>query len=84
MAIVNYHHNSKIRGKLVDRGRSCVLLGRAKDHNIEVDRILNLTNRKVITSRDVLWLNKSYGVWKGIPRPDNPQEDGSDEDDVLT
>ena len=51
-----------------------MLLGRAKDHNTDVHRFLNLTTRRVIKSRDVLWLNKTYGVWKGIGRSTTPME----------
>ena len=82
MAIVNYHHNRKTCGKVTDRGRACLLLGRAKDHNTDVHRFLNLTTRKVITSRDVLWLNKTYGVWKGIGQPTHVEPE-SDEDEEL-
>ena len=59
-----------------------MLLGRAKDHNTDVHRFLNLTTRKVITSRDVLWLNKTYGVWKGIGQPTHVEPE-SDEDEEL-
>jgi histone deacetylase 1/2 len=67
IAIVNDHAKRKKQGKLVDRGRPCLLLGRAKDHFRDVYRFLNLKTRKIIQSRDVLWLNKSYGDWKELP-----------------
>ena len=57
MAIVNNHAKRKMRGKLDDRGRPCLLLGRAKNHHRDVYRFLNLETERIIRSRGVLWLN---------------------------
>ena len=78
VGIVNYHANRNMGGKLADRGRQCMVLGRAADHSGDVYRFLNLTTNKVIKSRDVLWLNKMYGDWKGL---DAIQGEAPDEDD---
>jgi hypothetical protein len=59
-------NSQKIKAKLQDRGATYIYLGPADDHANDVHRFLNPQTKKVITSRDVKWLNKSYGVWKGI------------------
>ena len=43
-----------------------MFVGYSKDHKDDVYRILNLTALKVKNTQDVIWLNKSYGEWKGI------------------
>jgi len=54
-----------IKAKLADRGILCMFLGYAKDHAGDVYRMLNLTTRKVIITRDVRWINKKYHDKKG-------------------
>ena len=80
VGIVNYHANRKMRGKLADRGRPCMVLGRAADHSGDVYRFLNLTTNKVIKSRDVLWLNKMYGEWKGLEAIQSAEPPETDND----
>jgi hypothetical protein len=43
-----------MRGKLEDRGRACLHLGRADNQPRDAYRFLNLETRKVIHSQDVL------------------------------
>jgi hypothetical protein len=69
IAIVNDLAKRKMRGKRGDRGRPCILLGRAENHHRDVYRFLNLETKQIIRSRNALWLNKQYGVWKGISKP---------------
>jgi hypothetical protein len=64
--IVNYHADRKIQSKLVDQGRRCVLLGRATNYSNDVYQFLNLSTNRVIISRDILWVQKTYGEWKGL------------------
>jgi hypothetical protein len=66
IGIVAEGTDKKIRAKLTDRGRPCLFLGYAPDHAGDVYRMLNLDTNKAITTRDVYWLNKSYGEYKGI------------------
>jgi hypothetical protein len=40
-------------------------LGPALDHSGDTHRMLNLQTERVINSRNVAWLGKSYGCWKG-------------------
>jgi hypothetical protein len=68
MAIVEENHNCKIRSKLANRGRVCMFLGHAPNHATDTFRFLNLQTMKVVVSRDVIWLNKCYGDWKGLDK----------------
>jgi hypothetical protein len=62
---------SKIQGKLSDRGSVCVFVGYPSNHANDVYRLLNLKTNHVIKSRDVIWLNKTYGEW--MKSKDNPK-----------
>jgi hypothetical protein len=66
MAIVEYNARRTIRAKLENRGRACLFLGHAPNHADDTYCFLNLTTKKVIISRDVVWLAKCYGDWRGI------------------
>ena len=55
----------KLKGKLTNRGIPVMYLGRAKDHAGDTYRFLNLETELVLISRDVIWLNKVYGDYKG-------------------
>jgi hypothetical protein len=83
MAIVNNHAKRKIRFKLDDRGRPCLLLGRAGNHHRDLYRFLNLEKERIIRSRDVLWLNQQYGVWKGITKQNVININDDDEDEPF-
>jgi hypothetical protein len=54
IAIVNDHKKRKMRGKLDDRVRPCIVLGSAENHNRDVYRFLNLETDRIIRSRDAL------------------------------
>jgi Reverse transcriptase (RNA-dependent DNA polymerase) len=68
MAIVEENQHQKIRSKLVNRGRVCMFLGHAPNHATDTFRFLNLQTLNEIVSRDVIWLNKCYGDWKGLEK----------------
>jgi hypothetical protein len=38
-------------------------VGYLKSHANKVYRLLNLKASHIVKSRDIIWLNKSYGVW---------------------
>jgi hypothetical protein len=38
--------------------------GYKEHHSRDVYRILNLTKNSIINSREIFWLNKTYGEWK--------------------
>jgi transposase InsO family protein len=56
------------QGKIEERGRRAIYLGRANDHAVDVHRFLALDTKRIIMSRDITWLNKVYGEWKRGPK----------------
>jgi hypothetical protein len=42
------------------RGNLCLLIGYPKDHYHDTFRLFKLDTRKVVESRDFMWLNKMY------------------------
>ena len=59
----------KIQGKLKDRGQICMFLGYSEDHDTSTYRMLNINTRKVIHTRDLTWLNKTYGEYYNVQQP---------------
>ena len=78
------HHKQQIRGKLEDRGKPALYLGRAIDHGKDVGRFLNLGTLKIILSRDATWMNQVYGDWKGLRAPTDATDDDGDEEEYTT
>ena len=58
-----------IKGKLNNRGIPVMYLGRARHHNADTHRFLNIASELVMVSRDVIWLNQVYGQYKGLHKP---------------
>ena len=52
-----------IQGKLKDRGTVVIFVGYPENHSDDVYRVFNPTTKQVIKSRDLIWLNLSYGNW---------------------
>jgi hypothetical protein len=72
IGIVSYYKDKKLRGKLDDRGRPCMMVGYAKDHSDDVYRTLDLKTHGVSHSCDIIWLNQTYGNYLGLkPRNKN-------------
>ena len=70
---------AKIQGKLNDRGTACVFVGYPKDHSNDVYRLLNPETNQIINSRDIIWLNKTYGQWmKSKDSLEKVEDDSSD------
>ena len=61
MAVVAIHEGKKMRSKLDNRGKTCMLVGYADDHSGDVYRFLNIHIKRIIMSRDARWLNI---IWK--------------------
>ena len=57
MAVIAIHEGKKMRSKLDDSGKTCMLVGYADDHSRDVYRFLNIDTKRIIISRDVRWLN---------------------------
>ena len=70
-----------MRGKLENHGRTCVFVGYADKHAGDVYRMLNLKTNKIIMSRDILWLNKTFGEYFEIKKTHMIVIDNDDEDD---
>jgi hypothetical protein len=56
-----YTKPTKIRNKLEKRGNPCMFIGYAEDHTSNMFKLNNPKTYAVILSRNVYWLNKSYG-----------------------
>ncbi len=54
---------TKIKAKLLDRGKTFMFLGYADGHAAETYRIWNPETKKMIISSDVIFLQKNYGNW---------------------
>ena len=46
MAVVAIHEGNKMRSKLDDRGKTCMIVGYADDHSCDVYRFLNIHTKK--------------------------------------
>ena len=60
MGIVQIY-NKQIKAKLDNQGITCMFVGYSKDHKSNVYCMLNIVTLKSKNTRDVIWLNKSYG-----------------------
>ena len=56
----------KIKDKLDNRGSSCIFVGYSTTHEIDVFRFYDTKTKHICLSRDVTWLDKNYGTWKGL------------------
>ena len=52
-----------IQGKLKNRGKACVFIGYSVDHVNNVYQMLNLNTKRIIHSREVVWLGKGFKEW---------------------
>jgi hypothetical protein len=77
------NHALKLKGKLTDRGRHCLFLGYGSNHADNCFPMMNLETCKVIHTRDVIWLTKSYGKFKKS-KPPITLDDSDDEEDNGT
>ena len=69
VGIVTYHENKKIRSKLAPRGRPCLFVGYPDDTTGDVYRMIDLETLSLIKTRDVMWLNETYGEYKQRTNP---------------
>jgi hypothetical protein len=56
-----YTKPTKIRNKLENRGSPCICIGYPEDHTSDVFKFYNPKTYTVVLSRNIYWLNKSYG-----------------------
>jgi hypothetical protein len=55
----------------------------AVNHADDVYRLLNPKTKSIIKSRDVVWLNKSYGAWIELKNDISVSDDSDSEIDIL-
>jgi hypothetical protein len=70
-----------IQGKLTHRGALCMFMGYSSNHAHDVYRMLNIETKKIINSRDIVWMNKVYKDWKD--QKDKKKSEVDDEDDAV-
>ena len=58
-----------LHSKIMNKGITMMFIGYSPLHSSHVFHMFNLKNKGVITTRDVTWLNTTYGKWKGIENP---------------
>jgi hypothetical protein len=57
---------SGIQGKSTNCGTTCIFMRYSVDHSIDVYRMLNLESKRIINSRDVIWLERSFKTWSKL------------------
>ena len=75
---------AEIQGKLTNCGTTCMFMGYSVDHSNDVFRMLNLETKKIINSRDIVWLGKSFKMWSNSKLPNEKVEVDEDYDDFVT
>ena len=68
--------NKKIFAKLENKGQSCMFVGYNEDHSSDTYRLYVLATKRIVKSRDVLWLNTQYDD----PKQSKIRQDDSDID----
>jgi hypothetical protein len=66
VALVKFAPN--IKGKLMNRGIPVIYLGRATDHAADVHRVMSIPTKRIIQTRDAIWLQQTYGEYSGDKR----------------
>ena len=52
-----------VKSKLEYLGKTCMFLGYAQNHTGGTYRMLNLCSKRIVLSRAVIWINKTYGEY---------------------
>jgi hypothetical protein len=58
-----------------------MFMGCSINHAHDVYRMLNIKTKKIIKSRDIIWMNTVYKDWKD--QKDKKKSEVEDEDDVV-
>jgi hypothetical protein len=69
-----------IQGKLTNRGTPCMFMEYSINHAHDVYRMLKIKTKKIIKSRDIVWMNKVYKDWKDQKKK---KSEVDDEDDAV-
>ena len=65
MAVVN-DHSHKIKSKLRNKGIPVILVGYPTHHSSDVFQFFNKETKRIILSRDAIWLNQNYSDYHGL------------------
>ena len=57
---------SDIQGKLTNCGTTCICMRYSVDHSSDVYQMLNLESKRIVNSRDVIWLEKHFKTWSKL------------------
>jgi hypothetical protein len=60
-----------IQRKLTNRGTSCMFMRYSIKHAHDVYRMSNIETKKIINSRDIIWMN----LLQGLERPERQEEE---------
>ncbi len=55
-----------VMNKMQNRGKHCIWLGFSENHSSKCYRLLNPETKRVLISRDVTFLDKSFGDWANV------------------
>jgi hypothetical protein len=72
-----------VQGKLKNQGTACVFVGYLVDHSNDINRMFNFNTKRIIHSRDVVWLGKSYKNWMINNVPSKEYDDDNDDDGYV-
>jgi hypothetical protein len=72
-----------IQGKLNNRGIPYMFMDYSINCAHNVYRMLKMDTKKVINSRDIVWMNQVYKGWKDQKKNKNKKTDLEDEDDAV-
>ena len=63
-----YHHLQRYQAKLANQGTPCIWIGYAKGHLTGTKWIFNPKTKKIILTRYVIFLQKSYGEYSKVEK----------------
>lgn len=78
----------RIKGKLEDKGKPMLYVGNPPNHPKSVIKALNLQTKQMISSRNIKWMGKMYGVWKNLKKDEivvkeDPEEEVPQEEEKI-
>jgi hypothetical protein len=74
---------SDIQGKLTNCGTTCMFVGYSVNHSNDVYRILNLDSKRIIHSRDIIWLERNFKTWSRSKISVEKLDDADDDDLIV-
>jgi hypothetical protein len=76
-------YNINLSDKMKNKGGLCAFLGYPEDHPKETFKVFDLKSERPKITRDVKWLNKTYGEYHGkigVSTLENTELESSDEE----